>query len=106
WLVGIQPEEWIGSDRHVKAKLAVVDLRGRPMPGVRVRVDTRKHVVYSYRKRVVGGFYAYEHVDEIGPDLGTFCEGRADSRGLFICEGKAPAGGDLALIAVVRDVEG
>jgi hypothetical protein len=105
-LAGIEPEQWLGSDREVKAKIAVVDAAGRAVAGAPVRVDVRRRVTYSHRKRLVGGFYAYDHVDEIGPVLATLCEGVTDARGLHLCQGAAPASGDLILVAATRDQEG
>lgn len=106
WMVGIEPSEWIGSDKKIEAKLAVVDPSGRPVSGAPVKVEVRRHERYSFRKRIVGGFYAYEHIDQIGPVIGTLCEGITDGRGLFVCEGTAPAEGELALAASVKDAEG
>ena len=36
-------------------------MTGKPMAGVRVRTDAFKRDYYSHRRRLIGGFYAYEH---------------------------------------------
>ncbi len=57
----------------------------------RARVDRRLRAQdLLARKRLVGGFYAYENVIERSA-LGTLCEGRTDRRGRFACEATAPA---------------
>jgi uncharacterized protein YfaS (alpha-2-macroglobulin family) len=103
WLVGIRAEEWASSREQLKARIAVVDRGGRPVGGAPVRVETFPQKTYSHRKRLVGGFYAYEHVTEVGASLGVLCEGHTDAAGLFICEGSAPADGNLILQAATTD---
>ena len=111
-LAGIKAGEWISPDGRVQVQAAVVDVRGRPVPGVSVRIDFRQRQDYSYRKRLVGGFYAYEHVEEIGPVLGTLCSGTTDVRGLLLCDAEVPghgsnlAGGNLILEASAADDAG
>ena len=41
--------------------------------------------VITTRKRMVGGFYAYDNRTEV-KDLGTLCSGKSDERGLLLCE--------------------
>ena len=63
-LVGIQVEDWASSPGVVRAHLAVVDDSGKPIAHVPVRVDIFSRLQYSYRKRLIGGFYAYENTQE------------------------------------------
>jgi len=105
-LAGIEAEEWAGSKDHVEAKVAVVDTARRPVVGAPVRVEVRQRKAYSHRKRLVGGFYAYENVEEIGPILSTLCEGTTNTAGWFLCGGKPPADGNLILLASTTDDAG
>ena len=105
WLVGIQPDGWVASKDRLKAWVAVIDLSRRPVAGAPVRVDVLQRQYSSYRKRLVGGFYAYEHVEEVRR-LGPFCAGTTDARGRLLCEGKPPADGNLILQASVADPAG
>lgn len=66
---------------------------------------TKRRIDYSHRKRVVGGFYAYEHHTEFA-DLGELCAGRTDSRGLLLCEPKVEVAGNVYLLAEARDAQG
>lgn len=102
-LVGIKVENWATSSKQIEARMAVVDLGGKAVAGAPVRVEVRQRRTYSYRKRLVGGFYAYENVEEIGPPLATLCEGRTNAGGLLLCTGRAPTDGNLILQAAVTD---
>jgi uncharacterized protein YfaS (alpha-2-macroglobulin family) len=105
WLVGIRPESWAVSRDDLRAMAAVVDLTGKPVAGVPVEVTVLERKTYANRKRLVGGFYAYEYVQEV-TRLGELCRGTTDARGLMPCGGKAPASGQLILEARIQDAEG
>ena len=105
-LAGIRAEEWAGAKDSIQAKVAVVDTARRPVAGAAVRVEVRQRKTYSHRKRLVGGFYAYENIEEVGPVLGTLCEGQTNAAGWFLCAGKPPTDGNLILQASTTDDTG
>jgi alpha-2-macroglobulin len=102
WVIGIQPDSWLQSKDSLGLKVAVLDLHGKPMASAPVRVNLFSRKTLSHRKRLVGGFYAYEHMTETRL-LGSFCEGKTDRRGLFACAKPAPGSGELILQATAMD---
>jgi uncharacterized protein YfaS (alpha-2-macroglobulin family) len=104
YLIGIQPDGWVISKEAMKFTTVVLDLQGRPVADAPVSVDFFQRVHYSHRRRLIGGFYAYENHSEVKA-LGAACAGRTDSKGLLICQVKAPASGNLILRASTRDGE-
>ncbi|HEV2170694.1 MAG TPA: MG2 domain-containing protein, partial [Candidatus Binatus sp.] len=104
-LVGIQVEDWASSPGVVRARLAVVDDFGKPVADAPVRVDIFSRLNYSYRKRLVGGFYAYENTQETKL-AGELCSGETDDRGRLSCESKPPVTGEAILQATVTDDAG
>jgi uncharacterized protein YfaS (alpha-2-macroglobulin family) len=104
-LVGLQPEGWAASKDRLKAWTAVVDVARRPVAGAPVQVEVFERKIFSHRKRLVGGFYAYEHVTEVRR-IGELCRGATDAKGRFLCEGKPPAEGSLILQASTTDPAG
>jgi alpha-2-macroglobulin len=104
-LVGIKPFSWGLTKESLKFQAAVTDLQGKPVAGANVRVDLLERKVYSHRKRLLGGFYAYEHSTEI-KKLKSICEGKTDAHGLLFCDQPSPASGNLILQAVVKDNAG
>lgn len=104
-LVGILPDSWVASKEGVKAHVAVVDVSGHAVAGAQVRIDLLQRKTYSHRKRLVGGFYAYEHVEEIRR-VGELCRGATDAKGRWLCEGRPPVDGELILQASVQDESG
>ncbi|MGO8991549.1 MAG: alpha-2-macroglobulin family protein [bacterium] len=102
YLIGIKPDAWALSKDAFKFHVAVVDLSGKPVSGAPVKVELFERKVYSHRKRLVGGFYAYEHTTEI-KKVATLNEGKTDSKGLLICEAKSPISGNVILQAQSLD---
>jgi uncharacterized protein YfaS (alpha-2-macroglobulin family) len=104
YVIGIQPDGWVLSKDALKFTVAVLDLRGQPVADAPVTVDFFQRQSYSHRRRLIGGFYAYENSSEIKA-LGAACEGRTDNKGLLICQVTAPASGNLILRAKTQDGE-
>ena len=105
WSVGLRPDSWTLSKDLLKFQVAVVDLLGKPVAGAPVKVDMFQRKYFSHRKRLVGGFYAYENGSEV-KKLETVCEGKTDRRGLLICEKPSTFSGNLILQAETRDPAG
>jgi uncharacterized protein YfaS (alpha-2-macroglobulin family) len=104
-VVGLSSASAVAPREGVRLRAAVVDVEGKPAWRARVAVDAYERRTYSTRKRVVGGFYAYEHVEEV-KRLGAFCAGRTDRAGGFACEGAPPATGELLFVARTQDGDG
>ena len=105
YLIGIKPDSWAVSKDAFKFHIAVLDLSGKPIPNAPVRVDLFERKTYTHRKRLVGGFYAYEHSTEI-KKVFTLCEGQTDSKGFLICEAQSPISGNVILQAQSFDEVG
>ncbi|MGB9110162.1 MAG: MG2 domain-containing protein, partial [Telluria sp.] len=105
YVVGLKPNGWLQTRDAVKFQAVVLDTAGKPVAGVALGVDFFVRRTTSHRRRLVGGFYAYEHSSEI-KRLGEACSGVTDARGLLLCDTHAPAEGDLILRARASDPQG
>jgi len=103
-LVGIYAGEWASSS-GARIHAAVVDQQGKPAAGAAARMTLFSRTVYSYRKRMVGGFYAYENTIETRP-AGELCAGRTDRRGMLVCNAKPALTGSVVVQATVTDDAG
>jgi uncharacterized protein YfaS (alpha-2-macroglobulin family) len=104
-LVGIQPDTWVQARAQQRFRILALDVAGKPVAGVPVRGRLFQRDWHSYRKRIIGGFYAYEHDEKIVP-LDQACAGVSDDKGQFLCETHATATGTLVLEAEARDGDG
>jgi alpha-2-macroglobulin len=104
-VLGIKTDGWAASKDRLKFTVVALDLAGRPAANVQVQTDAFKRDTYSHRRRLIGGFYAYEHGSEI-KRLGDLCAGTTDAHGLLICEVAPPGSGNIILRARAKDAQG
>lgn len=102
YVVGIKAEESVAARDKTSFEVVVLGVSGKPAPDVAVDVDLFKRTSYTHRRRLIGGFYAYENSSEI-TRVGPACQGRTDAKGLLRCELSAPADGNLILRARAVD---
>ncbi len=104
-VAGLSVPRWAGSRGQARFTAVVLDTAGKPLPGRTVEVAGRLQQTITTRKRIVGGFYAYDNRRE-SRDLGVLCSGRADARGRLSCDAKVEASGEVELLARARDDAG
>jgi uncharacterized protein YfaS (alpha-2-macroglobulin family) len=104
-VLGIKPDHWASSKERLKFSVLALDLAGQPAANVEVRTDVFKRETYSHRRRLIGGFYAYEHGSET-KRLGDLCAGTTDAHGMLFCDVAAPSSGNLVLRARATDAAG
>jgi alpha-2-macroglobulin len=104
-LVGISIPDWIAATDQPKVHLAVVDDNGKPLAGAPVNVTLFTRKRYGYRKRLIGGFYAYENITDT-KRVGALCSGSTDNHGLMICDAKTDVTGNVIAQATVTDAAG
>jgi len=90
---------------RVVASALVLNRKLEPVPGAPVQVDAFERLNYTVRKRIVGGFYTYEYVEETRP-LGTLCRGRTRADGSFRCTRRPKAGGNVLVQVTALDAQG
>ncbi len=104
-VLGIKPDGWVASKDRLKFTVVALDLRGQPVAGVAIKTDAFKREYYSHRRRLIGGFYAFDQGSET-TRVGDLCAGTSDAHGLLICETMPPATGNLILRATAVDLTG
>ena len=104
-VLGLAIPDWASASDKGRVDLVALDLDGRPIAGQEVRVSAKRRLSYSHRRRIVGGFYAYENRDEYN-DLGEVCKGLTDARGQLRCEPEVTGAGEILLLAETRDAQG
>lgn len=104
-LLGLKPDGWASSKEQIKLQALALNPQGQPMAGIPVTVELLERKTFSHRKRLIGGFYAYEHHNEV-KRLSEFCSGTTDNKGLLFCEGKSPVHGNIILQGRATDTQG
>ncbi len=104
-VLGVKAGAWASSRGKVKFSVLALDTQGTALKGQSVEVRGRLSQTISTRKRMVGGFYAYDNRTEV-KDLGALCSGNTDERGLLLCEAELNSAGQVELIASAKDAAG
>jgi uncharacterized protein YfaS (alpha-2-macroglobulin family) len=104
-VVGIRTGSWAAAVGKVKFQALLLDLTGKPLADGQVTVHARVTQWQASRKRLVGGFYAYDQTST-QKDLGALCSGKTDARGLLLCEASIDAAGEVELVARAADQAG
>ncbi|MDP3822178.1 MAG: MG2 domain-containing protein [Burkholderiales bacterium] len=104
-VLGVKAGSWASSRGKVKFTVLALDTQGVALKGQSVDVRGRLSQTITTRKRMVGGFYAYDNRTE-EKDLGALCSGSSDDRGLLLCEAELSSAGQVELIANAKDANG
>lgn len=104
-VAGIKMEDWVSAGRRSRLTALALDLEGRPRANVAMEISAVRHSRNAHRKRMVGGFYAYEN-ETVSKELGRLCSGKSDARGLFVCEADLGEAGEVELTARASDDNG
>ena len=103
--VGIKPDGWLMKKDDLRLKLVVLTIDGKPVQGRSVRVKLYSRQIISARRRLIGGFYAYENNARV-TELKVGCQVMTDPRGLAACAVDPGVSGEVYAVATVRDGDG
>ncbi|ATE64628.1 alpha-2-macroglobulin family protein [Rhizorhabdus dicambivorans] len=103
--LGIRTDGWMMKKDDLRLKLVALDLDGKPVRGRSVSVRLYSREIMSSRRRLVGGFYAYENNAKV-TRLEPSCTVLTDVRGLASCKIDPGVSGEVYAVATVRDGAG
>ncbi len=103
--VGVVADDWVSVRGKTQVKLVAVDTAGKPVAGAALELRGIARNVRSIRKRMVGGFYAYDNQRE-SRELGLLCSGKSNAQGLLFCTVSLAEAGNVELLATVKDAAG
>jgi uncharacterized protein YfaS (alpha-2-macroglobulin family) len=101
-VLGMRVDGGYATKDKMSFKVLALDSRGKVQVGRKVSVDAYQRKIHAYRKRLLGGFYAYEQTADV-KRLGGVCSGKTDAHGFLVCQGEAPQTGELILVANAKD---
>ncbi len=104
-VVGLKTESWVSVEKALNTQVVVLDHAGKPISGQQVEIRARLRETLSTRKRLVGGFYAFDNSVNYR-DLGRLCSATTNSAGLATCKLDIKTAGNIELTAQAKDREG
>lgn len=104
-VLGIKTKTWWATQSSVEFDVVALDVTQKPQAGQKVQVDLYTSNYYSHRKRLVGGFYAYEDFTE-NKKIGELCRGETNAQGVFTCVGQSKVSGSVLAVVRAKDRSG
>src|SRR3546814_13526392 len=80
----MRASSWGGVDTPTQISGLALSPAGAPQAGVPMTITAFARNTYSTRKRMVGGFYSYDHHVQTR-DLGVICPGSTAADGTLAC---------------------
>jgi uncharacterized protein YfaS (alpha-2-macroglobulin family) len=103
--VGVRTDGWLMRDDDLRLQMVVLGLDGKVLAGKPVSVDVYSREIITARRRLIGGFYAYDNQERV-TKLSASCHTTSDRQGLAECKLAPGVSGEVTVVARVKDSEG
>lgn len=103
--LGIKTDGWLMKEDDLRLRFVALDTNGKPIKGKRVQVALYSREILTARRRLIGGFYAYEN-NARTTKLGASCSATTDELGLAQCRIDPGVSGEVYAVATTEDSSG
>ena len=103
--LGLKTDGWIMRDSDLRLKFVALDPDNKPVRGKLVSVDVYSHEVLTARRRLIGGFYAYDNQMKT-KKVGARCTATTDKIGIAGCTLNPGVSGEVMVVATTADANG
>ncbi len=103
--LGVKSDGWIMRGDDLRLKTVALDHSGNPIRGKTVRVDAYARETLTARRRLIGGFYAYDNQLKT-TKLGQSCTTTTDAQGVAACTLAPKTSGEVTIVATTTDKDG
>ncbi|WP_419722544.1 alpha-2-macroglobulin family protein [Sphingopyxis witflariensis] len=103
--LGLKTDGWMMRDNDLRLKFVALDLDGKPLSGQRVSVALYNREIITARRRLIGGFYAYDNQMRT-TRLATTCSATTDKLGRASCAMAPGVSGEITVVATTTDADG
>jgi hypothetical protein len=103
--LGVKTDGWLMKQDDMRLQLVALDTEGHPLKGQRIRVELYSREVLTARRRLIGGFYAYDNQARV-KKLDDDCTATTDAQGLARCTLDPGVSGEVYAVATTEDADG
>ncbi len=103
--LGIKTDGWLMRDSDLRVRIAALDTEGDAIKGRPVRLDVYTREILTARRRLIGGFYAYDNQVRV-TKIGGGCSATTDKQGLASCQLAPGVSGEVTVVATTTDADG
>ncbi|MBL0769227.1 alpha-2-macroglobulin [Sphingopyxis sp. DHUNG17] len=103
--LGMKTDGWMMRDTDLRLDFVALDLDGKPIRGQRVAVALYSRAIITARRRLIGGFYAYDNQMRT-TKLSADCSATTDRLGRASCAMAPGVSGEVTVVATTQDADG
>jgi uncharacterized protein YfaS (alpha-2-macroglobulin family) len=103
--LGIKTDGWMMKQDDLRLKFIALDTEGKPVKGRKVSVAVYSRQILTARRRLIGGFYAYDNQMKT-TKLDASCSDTTDAQGLASCRLSPDVSGEVYVVATTKDANG
>jgi len=103
--LGVKTDGWLMRDQDLRLQFVALGIDGKPVAGQSVNVAVYQRAITTARRRLIGGFYAYDN-RMTTTRLPVTCTTRTDKLGRARCAMSPAVSGEVTVVATTRDAAG
>lgn len=103
--LGIKTDGWLMKQDDLRLRFIALDTAGKPVANQRVSVELYSREILTARRRLIGGFYAYDNQMKT-TRLGATCSATTNAQGMAECALDPGVSGEVHAVATTTDANG
>lgn len=103
--LGVKTDGWMMRDDDLRLQFVALDLTGKPLSGQKIDVALYSREIITARRRLIGGFYAYDNQEKV-TEIDASCGARTDDLGRASCSIDPGVSGEVTVVATTKDAQG
>ncbi|HEX8300776.1 alpha-2-macroglobulin family protein [Sphingomonas sp.] len=103
--LGVKTDGWLMKQDDLRLRFVALDTQGKPLANQSVSVELYSRQILTARRRLIGGFYAYDNQMKT-TRLGATCSATTDAQGLATCQLNPGVSGEVYAVATTKDGAG
>ncbi len=103
--LGMKTDGWLMRDSDLRLQFVALDAENKVKKGQRVVVDLYTRETITARRRLIGGFYAYDNQSKV-TKIAADCSATTDDKGLANCKLDPQVSGEVVAVATTSDADG
>ncbi|MES2095245.1 MAG: MG2 domain-containing protein [Pseudomonadota bacterium] len=103
--LGVKTDGWLMKQDDLRLNFVALDTANQPKKGQNIQVALYSRQILTARRRLIGGFYAYDNQMKTAKLSGS-CSATTDSLGLAKCSINPGVSGEVYIVATTTDADG
>ncbi|MDB5703755.1 MAG: alpha-2-macroglobulin, partial [Sphingomonas bacterium] len=103
--LGVKTDGWLMKQDDLRLRFVALDTSGKPIANQKVSVALYSRKILTARRRLIGGFYAYDNQMKTEKLAGS-CTATTDAQGLAQCQADPGVSGEVYAVATTADANG